>query len=147
MVLCTRASHRRRLLQTEVRVKATTTTMMPTTEGGEFDDDVAGVLCFWGPSKSPVPFFPSVEVKTQQALNPLSHGRQTLWVEKHLQAPIVKAKKQQSKDVQNEFNMRLTQVRSFPISFSFILCLFDCTNKFLKFDRLIKLLPSSRNKA
>ncbi|XP_062106234.1 uncharacterized protein LOC133817669 isoform X2 [Humulus lupulus] len=74
MVLCTRASHRRRLLQTEVRVKATTTTMMPTTEGGEFDDDVAGVLCFWGPSKSPVPFFPSVEVKTQQALNPLSHG-------------------------------------------------------------------------
>ncbi|XP_062107184.1 eukaryotic translation initiation factor 5B-like [Humulus lupulus] len=84
--------------------------MTPTTEGGEFDDDVAGVLRTWGPSKSPVPFFPSVEVKTQQVLNPLSHGRQTLWVENHLQAPIVKAKKQQSKDVQNEFNMRLTQI-------------------------------------
>ncbi|XP_062097500.1 eukaryotic translation initiation factor 5B-like [Humulus lupulus] len=87
-----------------------TTTMTPTTEGGEFDDDVAGVLRTWGLSKSPVPFFPSVKVKTQQVLNPLSHGRQTLWVEKHLQAPIVKAKKQQSKDVQNEFNMRLTQI-------------------------------------
>jgi len=38
-------------------------------------------------------------------------------------SPIVKALKQQTKDVQNEFNMRLTQVAQNFISVSYCYCL------------------------